>query len=68
MYQSNPSLTILSHSNPRGIFRNGEFATPGHKESAKPRPLGQKNRAETPPLGQLFSKIQQKITQNMRQK
>ena len=34
--------------------------TPVHKESAKPRPLGQKNRAKTPPPGKLFSKIQQK--------
>ena len=34
--------------------------SPRHKESPKPRPLRQKNHAKTPPLGQLFSKIQQK--------
>ena len=41
--------------------------SPGHKENAKPRPLGQKNRAKTSTLGQLFSKIQQKAN-NMRPK
>ena len=33
---------------PGEFFRKSEFLTPGHKEGAKPRPLGQKNRAEAP--------------------
>ena len=47
---------------PGEFFWKGEFSTPwhGHKESAKARPLGQKNCAKTPPPGQLFSKIQKK--------
>ena len=60
MYQSIPSLTIPPQAYPQGIFWKGEFPTPRHKEIAKPRPLGQIIRAETPPLGQLFSNIQQK--------
>ena len=39
---------------------NSPTPPPRHKESAKSRPLGQKNRAKTPSLGQLSSKIQQK--------
>ena len=53
---------------PLGNFLIGQFPNPGHKESVKPRPLGQINRAKTPPPGQLFSKMQQKTPQNMRQK
>ena len=36
----------------------------GHKESAKPRPLGQKNRAKNHPLGNYFQ-ISSKKQQNM---
>ena len=62
------SINVLVNSKPdhppgrtRGeFFRKGEFPTPRHKGSAKPQPLGQKNRAKTPPPGQLFFKIQRK--------
>ena len=57
MYQSIPSLTI-PRENPGEVFERANSPSPGHKESAKPRPLGQKNRAKTPFPGQLFSKIQ----------
>ena len=67
MYQSIPSLTILSPGKrPWNFFERVNSPPPGHKERAKPRP--QKNCATTSPPGQLFSKIQQKSTQNMRQK
>ena len=46
------------------FFERAKFPSLGHKESAKPRRLGQKNRAKTPPPWQLFSNIQQK-KQNM---
>ena len=67
MYQSIPSLTIPPWQTPGDVFERANFPPPWHKESAKPRPLWQKNRAKTPPPGQLFSKIQQK-KQNMRWK
>ena len=51
----NSSLTT-----PREFLERAISPPPGHKESAKPRPLGQKNRAKTPRPGQLFPKIQQK--------
>ena len=72
MYQSIPSLTIPPPQTPGNFFERANaplpLPLPGHKESAKPRPLGQKNHAKTPPPGQLFSKIQQKPPQNMRHK
>ena len=43
-----------------GNFLKGRIPTPGQKESAKPQPLGQKNRAKTPSPGQLISKTRQK--------
>ena len=64
MYQLIPSLTI-PRANPEGIFERANSPAPGNKESAKSRPMGQKNYAKTPPPEQLISKIQQK-TQNMR--
>ena len=36
----------------------------GHKESAKPQPLEQKNRAKTLPPWHSFSKVQQKNTKH----
>ena len=52
---------------PRNILK-GRIPHPlGHKESVKPRPLGQINRPKTPPPGSYF-KMQQKTLQNMRQK
>ena len=33
-----------------------ELPTPGHKESAKPRPLGQKSHAKTPPRAKSSTK------------
>ena len=57
MYQSISSLTL----NPSGdFFERTNSPPPGHNESAKPRPLGQKHRVKTRPPGQLFLKIQQK--------
>ena len=56
--------TLPPQGNPREMFLRRRI--PWHKESAKARPLRQKNRARTPVPGQLFSKIQQK-TQNTRQ-
>ena len=50
---------------PQGHFyERANSPTPAHKESVKLRPLRQKNRAKTPPPGQLFSKIQQKTTKH----
>ena len=37
-----------------------EFSTPGHKENAKARPLGQKYCAKTPPRGNYFLKSSKK--------
>ena len=45
---------------PGNIFERVNSPLPGHKESAKARPMGQKNRATAPPPGQLFSKMHQK--------
>ena len=45
---------------PGNLFERVDVPQPGQKESAKHRPLGQKNRAKTPPSGQLFLNIQQK--------
>ena len=47
MYQSVPSLIISPPlANSRGIFLKGQIPhPPGHKESEKPWPQGQKNRA-----------------------
>ena len=67
MYQSIPSLTI-PRADPGEFFERANPPPPGYKESAKLRPLGQKNCAKTPLPGQLFSKIQQKNSQSMRQK
>ena len=64
MYQSIPSLTIPPRK-PRGIFERANAPSPGQKESAKPRPLRQKNRAKSPTRpGQLFFNIQQKNTKH----
>ena len=54
MYQSIPSLTTT----PGEFFER--VNSPGHKESAKPWPLGQKNRAKTPPRGNYFQKSSKK--------
>ena len=63
MYQSIPSLTIPPpRANPWGIFLKGESPPLGHKESAKPRSLGQKNRAKTP--GAIIFKYPAKKTMN----
>ena len=62
MYQSIPSLTIPLDNSPGNFFEGANFSPLGHRESEKPRPLGQKNRSKAPPPGQLFSKIQQKNT------
>ena len=49
MYQSIPRLTTPLQANPRGNFLRGRIPpSTGHKESANPRPLGQKNRAKPP--------------------
>ena len=60
MYQSIPSLTMPPGQIPGNFFDRANSPLPGHKESTKPRLLGQKIRAKTPPPGQLLSKIQQK--------
>ena len=58
MYQSIPSLTILSPGQPLGNSFNERIShTPGQMKNAKPWPLGQKNGAKTPTPGQFFSKI-----------
>ena len=65
MYQSISSLiTPPPKQTPREFFERANSPPPGRKESAKPRSLGQKNRAKTPPPGKLFSKIQQKNTKH----
>ena len=61
LYQSIPSHPPVQ--TPGEFFPKGKFPTPGHKERAKSRPLGQ-NRAKTPHSGQLFSKIEQKGTKH----
>ena len=53
---------------PRGIFEKANSPPPGHKESAKPRPLRQKNCAKIPAPDNDFQKYSKKNTQNMRQK
>ena len=63
IYQSIPSLAIpLDH--PRGIFERANSLPSGTGKVVKTRPLGQKNSAKAPPLGQLFSKIHQKNTKH----
>ena len=65
MCQSIARLTIPSPAKPpRNFFEKANFPIPGHKGIAKPQPLGQVNCPKTPPLGQLFSKIQQKTTKH----
>ena len=49
---------------PMGNFLKG-WIPHGHKESAKPWPLGQKNRAETPPRGNYFQKSSKKNSTEM---
>ena len=57
-----PASSKPEHS-PGQTPRGSPF--PENKGSAKPRPFGQKNRAKTPPQGQLFLKIQQRNTKQM---
>ena len=67
MYQSIPSLTIPPPppGKPSGnFFERANSPLPGHEESAKHQPLGQKNCAKKQPPGQLFSKIQKKTKKN----
>ena len=45
---------------PGNIFGRANSPLPGHKESVKPPPLEQINRAKAPLPGQLFLKTQQK--------
>ena len=59
MYRSIPSLTISPVKLLRNFFERANSPPLWHKESAKPIPLGPKNRAKTPPPRQLFSKLQQ---------
>ena len=54
----------LPGQTPRKFFERANSPPPGHKESAKPLSLGQKNRARTQPWGQLFSKFQQNNTKH----
>ena len=49
---------------PENFYERANSPPPGNKESAKPRPLGQKNRPKTPPPAQLFSKIMQRNTKH----
>ena len=56
IYQSIPSLTIPPGKPAGNLCERANSPPPGHKESAKPRPLGQKNHAKTPRPGQLFCK------------
>ena len=51
---SKPGHRPAPRPTPRECFSKGE--PPRHKESTKPRQLGPKNRAKTPPLWQLFEK------------
>ena len=60
----NVSVNSKPDHPPGNFFETLNSPHPGQKESAKPRPLGQKNRAKTPPPGRLFSKIQQKETKH----
>ena len=64
MYQSIPSLTTPHSGKPPGNFLKGRIPHPGHKGSAKPRPLGQKTRAKNPPRGQLFKKKKNRNCEN----
>ena len=50
----NPKPDHPPPGKPMGNFWKGKFPTPGHKESAKHRPLGQINRAKAPPPGNYF--------------
>ena len=63
MYQSIPSLIILL-GKPRGIFWQGEFPTPGHKESANPDPWGRKIVLKPHPRGNYFQKSSKKPTEH----
>ena len=66
IYQSIPSLTTPGKLS--GIFVDRANSPPQwHKECQKPRAVRQKSHARTPAPGQLFSKLQQKKKQNMRQ-
>ena len=56
MCQSIPSLTIPPGKAP-GNFLKGQIPhPPGHKDSVKSRPLGQKNHAKSPPPGTIIFK------------
>ena len=57
MYQSIPSLTISLGK----CSERANSPPPGTKKVQTPTP-GQKNRAKTPPPGQLYSEIQQQKT------
>ena len=70
MYQSIPSLTT---SSPPGqtlgeFFEWANSPPPGHKESAKPLPLGQNNHTETPTLRANIFTNSGKTTKKLRQK
>ena len=67
IYQSIPSLTIPPSQTPREFFERANFPSPRHKDSAKPRPLGQKNRAKSHPRDNYFQNSSKK-PQNMKQK
>ena len=45
---------------PGEFFKSSDSPPPEHKESGKPQPLGQKNRAKTPPRGNYFQKSSKK--------
>ena len=63
-YQSSPSLTIPP-ANPQGTFLKERIHYPrAQRKCETPTPLWQKNRAKSPPMGQLFSKIQLKNTKH----
>ena len=57
MYHSIPSLTI---PHPGEFFERANSPPPEHKESAKPRPLGQINRAKPPPGAIIFKNTAKK--------
>ena len=55
---------VLVHSKPdhppQNFFESANFPSPGHKENAKSRPLGQKNREKPHPWGNYFQKSSKK--------
>ena len=61
MYHSIPSLTIPPGQTP-GEFLKGRIPHPQAQRKCETPTLGQKNRAKTPPTGQLFSKPSKRKT------